>query len=145
MYKRQDLKVANELFLKIRALITQIDAEIINKLGSDYGASNWSWGDNENEMGKYIRYKDEMDIFYGFNFQLLAQYPDRNDFLFGVAIYENIVNKDSLDDSTKFVTVNDNEEIWYCFKLDKYNYVNLSSENTKMLIEEIVNTIKSHI
>jgi len=99
MMNGKDLKVANGLFLKIRALIEKIDSEIINKLGSDYGASDWSWGDNENEMGKYIRCRDKTDIFYGFNFQLLSQYPDRNDFLFGVAIHENIINKASLKEN----------------------------------------------
>ena len=91
-----------------------------------------------------------MYIFYGFNFQLLSQYPDRNDFLFGVAIHENIIKKASLGNSdenitNKYLEVRDDGKIWYCFKLDKYNYVNLENKNTDLLIEEIVNTIKNHI
>lgn len=141
----KDLVVANSLFYKFHEIFHDIDARIVNNLGNYFSPSDWAWGERDNtpiKRGKYINFKNERSIFYGFSFEILEQFPEKEDYLFGVAIHRAIIDPNAVDAEENGCKPFLMDE-WYYLKLDKYGYINIE-EPTKM-IDDIVVAIKKFI
>lgn len=140
MLNPKDFIIANSFFIKAKSLIEIIDSKLMTMLGEDFNSSRLSWGENESEMGCYIRYKNKECIFYGFNLYLLQNDPGKSDYLFSLDISRDIANIELIKKSG--FEIHEDED-WVYIKLDKYNITNF--EDADALSNEIAEKIKFSI
>lgn len=141
MYNTKDFIATHNLFIKLKNVIINAEPIIIKELGNDFTSSDWSWGENENEQGKYLNYKNEQKIFYGFNFNIVREKPENRDYLLAVAITLDIldINKIEKLKKEKDNIIWDNE--WCYIKMDKYNLI--EDNNSEVFAKNLIEIIKS--
>lgn len=140
MLSPKELNSANSLFIKLKEYVGNLSVQLITELGSDFNHSDWSWLDNDYELGKYIRYKNRKYIFVGFNFSLTKDNPELSDFLFCVDLYKDIVDLNKLKKSPYEYHFDGD---WYYFKLNKFNYTAI--EDVEPTTNEIISIIREHV